>query len=136
MTSYLLDTNIISDLIKNPDGVIMRRIAEIGEDNIATNIIVASELRFGAEKKGSDALRDRVDLILSRMNVLDVGSDADRHYGIIRADLETKGTPIGGNDLLIAAHVVSLAQADEWVLVTANVREFQRVDGLTVENWL
>lgn len=136
MTSYLLDTNIISDLIKNPDGVIMQRIAEIGEDSIATNIIVASELRFGAEKKGSVALRDRVDLILSRITVLDLTGEVDRHYGIIRADLEVKGTPIGGNDLLIAAHVVSLAQAGDWLLVTANLREFQRVEGLKVENWL
>jgi len=80
-------------------------------------------------------LRDRVDLILSRMKVLALGGDADRHYGVIRADLEAKGTPIGGNDLLIAAHVVSLAQSDNWVLVTANVREFEPVEGLTVENW-
>ncbi len=134
MTSYLLDTNILSNLINNPNGKIMRRIAEVGEDHVATDVIVTAELRFGAEKRGSEALIDRVDLILSRMKVLDLASEADRQYATIRVDLEAQGTPIGGNDLLIAAHVVCLDQSDDWVLVTANVKEFERVEGLKVEN--
>ncbi len=118
----------------------MKRIVDLGEDKIATSIIVATELRFGAAKKGSAALSERVDVLLSRFRVLPLETDADEIYGSIRADLESRGTPIGGNDLLIAAHALSLdrksSQDEQWVLVTANVREFERVDGLAIENWL
>lgn len=114
----------------------MQRIEAIGEVHIATSIIVAAELRFGAVKKGSVPLSERVEALLSRFNVLPFEPDADEVYGLIRADLESKGTPIGGNDLLIAAHAKSLSQKDDWVLVTANEREFNRVEGLSVENWL
>lgn len=114
----------------------MQRIEAIGEEHIATSIIVAAELRFGAAKKGSPALTERVEALLSRFNVLPFQPNTDEVYGAIRADLESKGTPIGANDLLIAAHAKYLDQKDDWVLVTANEREFQRVDGLTVENWL
>lgn len=130
--SYLLDTNIISDLIKDPQGVVMQRIEQLGEDEVATSIIVAAELRFGAEKKGSAPLIERVNAILSRMNVLPLVQDVDQTYGNIRTLLEAKGTPIGANDLFIAAHARSL----DMVLVTANVKEFERVVGLKVENWL
>lgn len=136
MANYLLDTNIISDLIKHPQGIIKDHIERVGEDNIATSIIVASELRYGATKKGSEQLSDRVDALLSRINILPIASDIDRTYGNIRTDLERKGTPIGANDLLIAAQVVNLAETSNCVLVTANTREFERVEGLNIENWL
>ncbi len=132
MTSYLLDTNILSDLVRNPSGQVMRRIEAVGEDAVFTSIIVAAELRYGAAKKGSPALTDRIDALLSELRVLALDAPTDRRYGSVRAGLEAKGLTIGHNDLLIAAHGLALGAT----VVTANVREFQRVDGLAVENWL
>ena len=129
---YLLDTNILSDLIKRPGGPVVRRIAAVGEGAVCTSIIVASELRFGAEKKGSPSLTAKVEQILANIEVLSLDVDADRHYATIRNDLAQRGMTIGPNDLLIAAHARSLGL----ILVTDNVREFSRVPGLTVENWL
>lgn len=130
--AYLLDTNILSDLIKRPNGPVTRRIASFGEDTVCTSIIVASELRFGAAKKGSPTLTAKVEQIIANIEVMSLDVDADRHYAAIRNDLEQRGVAIGPNDLLIAAHARSLGL----ILVTDNVREFARVPGLTVENWL
>ena len=129
---YLLDTNILSDLIRHPQGAVADRIAAAGEQAVCTNIVVAAEFRFGAEKSASRALADRVDLILSALEVLPLAAPADRHYGEIRQRLARRGTPIGPNDLLIAAHALALDLA----VVTPNEREFRRVPGLKVENWL
>jgi tRNA(fMet)-specific endonuclease VapC len=129
---YLLDTNILSDLIKRPAGPVMRRIAAEGEETICTSIIAAGELRFGAEKKGSTSLTGKVDQILANIEVLPLDVDADRDYAAIRNNLEKRGLAIGPNDLLIAAHARSLGL----ILVTDNVREFERVPDLVVENWL
>lgn len=128
---YLLDTNILSDLIRHPQGTIASRIALAGEDTVCTSVIVAAELRFGAMKSGSENLADRVDLILSALDVLPLEPPADRHYGEIRLQLARHGTPIGPNDLLIAAH----ARALNLTVVTANAREFLRVPDLRVDNW-
>jgi tRNA(fMet)-specific endonuclease VapC len=130
--SYLLDTNAISDLVRHPQGAVAERISAVGETAVCTSIIVAAELRFGAAKSGSTRISDRVDLILSALDVLPLEPPADRHYGAIRQQLSVRGTPIGANDLLIAAH----ARALDLAVVTANVREFSRVPGLKVENWL
>jgi tRNA(fMet)-specific endonuclease VapC len=132
VSGYLLDTNIISDLVRNPRGRIANRIAAVGEDAVATSVIVASELRFGATKKGSPALSDRVDAILAILPILALEPPADAEYGRLRAKLEQEGTPIGANDMLIAAHALALGR----ILVTANVSEFERVAGLEVVNWL
>jgi tRNA(fMet)-specific endonuclease VapC len=129
---YLLDTNILSELVRDPHGIVAERIAGAGEDTICTSIVVAAELRFGAEKSGSERLADRIDLILSALHVLPLEPPADRHYGEIRQRLTHLGTPIGPNDLLIAAH----ARALDLTVVTANAREFSRVPGLRVESWL
>jgi tRNA(fMet)-specific endonuclease VapC len=129
---YLLDPNIISDLVRRPRGPVGSRIAEVGEGSICTSIIVAAELRYGAEKSGSKQLSDRVDLLLSALEILPLEPPADRRYGEIRHHLARQGTPIGPNDLLIAAHVL----AADLTLVTANTREFERVPSLRVENWL
>ena len=130
--SYLLDTNILSDLIRNPQGKVATRIAKVGEETICTSIIVASELRFGASKSGSAKLADRVDMILSALDVLALEAPVDSHYANVRWDLTRRGTPIGPNDLLIAAHALSLGLT----VVTANTGEFSRVPDLKVENWL
>ena len=130
--TYLLDTNILSDLIRNPGGSVAKRIVDVGEETICTSIIVACELRFGAEKKKSPPLLARVEELLQVLDVLAMDVDADLHYGDIRSELEAEGTPIGPNDLLIAAHARSL----NLTLVTANVKEFSRVPRLSLENWL
>jgi len=128
----MLDTNIISDLIRNPQGRAARQIARVGEQDVCTSIIVAAELRYGCAKSGSKRLAKAVDDVLSEISVLAFDSPADSEYAGIRSALETAGKPIGGNDLLIAAH----ARAVGATVVTNNSNEFERVRGLKVENWL
>jgi tRNA(fMet)-specific endonuclease VapC len=128
----LLDTNILSDLIRNPQGRAATRIAKVGEDQICTSIIVAAELRYGCAKSGSRRLTEAVEELLSEIDVLPFDVPADAIYGMIRTALEASGKPIGGNDFLIAAH----AQAIAATIVTANEGEFKRIRGLRVENWL
>ena len=130
--SHLLDTNILSHLIKNPQGMVTARLAALAADAVCTSIIVACELRYGAAKRASPALTQRVEALLERLPILPFDSEADRHYGEIRAVLERQGQIIGGNDLLIAAHCRAL----DLTLVTGNMSEFLRVPGLRVENWL
>jgi tRNA(fMet)-specific endonuclease VapC len=132
MPLYMLDTNIVSDLIKNPQGRVAGKIAEIGERNVVSSIIVAAELRFGAAKRGAPRLTEQVEAIIDALTILPLQVPADTHYGQIRNALEQKGQIIGANDLLIASHALSM----ECVLVTANVAEFERVEGLVLENWL
>lgn len=129
---YLLDTNIVSHLMRQPQGLVMRRIAEVGESAVFVSVVVACELRFGAAKRQSAVLTERVDQLLSLIPVLPLDNGVDREYADIRNCLELTGQPIGPNDLLIAAHARALGM----VLVTDNVREFGRVPGLVVENWV
>jgi tRNA(fMet)-specific endonuclease VapC len=129
---YLLDTNILADLIKNPAGRARQRIAEIGEANVCTSIIVACELRFGARKKNAPLLTMRIERLLQTIEVLPLDRDVDRAYAEVRVTLETMGRPSGANDLLIAAHALN----EDCVLVTNNESEFAQVPGLTIENWL
>jgi tRNA(fMet)-specific endonuclease VapC len=128
----MLDTNVISDLIRNPQGKVAKRIAKVGDENICTSIIVAAELRYGCAKSGSKRLLKAVEDILSEIDVLPFDAPADAIYGTIRSELEGTGNLIGGNDLLIAAHAYAIGAA----IVTANVGEFKRVQGLKVENWI
>jgi len=132
LTRYLLDTNVISELMRNPQGNAAKRIAKAGEDRICTSIIVAAELRYGCAKRGSKRLLKAVEDLLAELDVLPFDIPSDAEYGAIRAELETAGRPIGGNDLLIAAH----ARAMGATVVTANADEFKRIRGLKVENWL
>jgi tRNA(fMet)-specific endonuclease VapC len=129
---YLLDTNIIADLVRNPQGRAAERIHEVGEMAVCTSIIVAAELRYGAAKKGSPRLSAQVEAILGALELLPFEAPADAAYGRLRARLERAGQPIGANDLLIAAHALALGHA----LVTANEREFARIEDLGSENWL
>ena len=129
---YLLDTNIVSDLVRNPQGSIAGRIRAVGETNVCTSIIVAAELRYGATKRASARLSAQLEAVLGALEVLPFEAPADREYGACRTRLEQAGQPIGGNDLLIAAHALALG----CVIVSDNEREFARVDGLIRENWL
>lgn len=132
MSLYLLDSNILSDLIRNPSGRAAQAIREIGVDEIATSVIVAAELRFGAAKSGSPRIAERLEAMLERLRVHPLEPPADAVYGHIRARLEREGRSIGANDLLIAAHALAL----DATLVTDNEREFSRVEGLRTLNWL
>ena len=132
MTSFLLDTNILSDLVRNPGGRVAEEISKVGESAIATSIIVAAELRFGAVKSGSKRLATQLNAILGRLIIFPFDAPADEHYGQLRHDLQKKGQVIGANDMLIAAHALALGRT----LVTDNLGEFQRVRGLSTKNWL
>ena len=129
---YLLDTNIISELVRNPHGRLKDQIALVGEEAVCTSIIVSSELRFGAEKKGSKKIRSQLEAILSAIEILPFQELADRQYATLRCQLEKAGTPIGPNDMLVAAQAISQGL----ILVTANFKEFSQVPGLAVENWI
>jgi tRNA(fMet)-specific endonuclease VapC len=129
---FLLDTNILSDLVRRPQGRVAKCIEREGERSICTSIVVASELRFGAQKLGSERLLRQLEAILGAIEIHPLEEPADRHYAGIRWTLEQRGELIGPNDLLIAAHALAL----ESTLVTANEREFSRVPGLQVVNWL
>ena len=129
---YLLDTNILSHLVRQPQGPVADRIGEVGEDNVLTSVIVACELRYGAAKRASRRLTRQVEAVLGAMTIRPLESDVERIYASIRVALEKKGTPIGAHDMLIAAH----ARALDAVCVTDNLSEFKRVPALRVENWL
>jgi len=129
---YLLDTNIVSDLIRNPQGSIAQHIRKVGEAQICTSIIVAAELRYGAAKKSSARLSAQLETVLGALEVLPFEAPADAIYGSLRTELERAGKPIGANDLLIAAQALALG----YTLVTDNEKEFARVANLRRQNWL
>lgn len=129
---YLLDTNIVSDLLRHPGGNVARRIARLDDNQVCISIVVACELRFGLAKSGAQRLARQLERVLDTLEILPLESPVEEHYADIRNALERAGTPIGPNDLLIAAH----ARAIGLTLVTGNLGEFSRVPGLAVENWL
>lgn len=133
---YLLDTNIVSYFLRDASQALSQRILDSTPDTLAISIISAGELRYGLSKlptsKRVTELTHRLGALLTAIPVLPLPADAALHYGSTRAQLEAAGTPIGGNDLWIAAH----ALAHNMTLVTNNTREFERVQGLKLENWL
>lgn len=129
---WMLDTHALLELIRDPRGLVMQRLSDVAPDVVCTSIVVPCELRFGAQRKGSAVLTERVNALLDAMVVLPFDEPADAHYADIRATLERAGTPIGSHDMLIAAH----ARSRTLTLVTHKLREFQRVPGLKVEDWL
>jgi len=129
---YLLDTNVVSDLVRNPQGRVAQRIRKVGEARVCTSIIVAAELRYGAAKKGSARLSAQLEAVLSALAVLPFEAPGDAVYASLRAGLEELGRPIGANDMLIAAHALALG----YTIVTDNEQEFGRARDLMHENWL
>lgn len=127
---YLLDTNILSDLLRHPQGAVFHRVGEVG-DEVATSVIVAAELRFGEAKNPRRRLKAAIEGLLSRIDVLPFDAPADSTYARLRASLERNGRPLANNDLLIAAHALTLG----CTLVTADPA-FRHVPGLAIENWL
>ena len=132
MTRYLLDTKIVSDLIRNPGGRVAAGVAKVGESRVCTSVIVAAELRYGAAKRGSARLSAQLESVFAGLEIVPFEVPTERAYADLRCRLEAAGQPIGGNDMLIAAHAVSLG----YTIVTGNQREFARVEGLAIENWL
>ena len=129
---YLLDTNIVSDIVHHPHGKVTQHIRKVGEAQVCTSIIVAAELRYGAAKKGSARLSAQLDAVLSALEVVPLEKPADAAYGSLRSRLERVGRPIGANDLFIAAQALAL----DYTVVTDNEKEFARIEDLRVENWL
>lgn len=129
---YLLDTNALSQLIRDPRGNVGMRLRQVGDSNVFTSIVVACELRYGARKRNSALLSERIDRVLSSIHVAPLESGVDVYYAQIRQELESAGRSIGANDLLIAAHALEQSAT----LVTDNVDEFRRVPGLQIDNWV
>jgi tRNA(fMet)-specific endonuclease VapC len=126
-----LDTNICSYILRRHPSNMIERFAALDREALWLSGIVAAELRFGAAKLGVPRLQAAVEAWLAGFDVRPWPLDATHHYARIRVALERAGTPIGGMDLMIAAH----ALAEDSVVVTNNAREFHRVPGLAVEEW-
>lgn len=129
---YLLDANIISDVAHNPSGLAARKLSEIDPDEVVSSVIVAAEIWFGIENDPSFRSRARVKSFLETVQILGMGPEVARIYGRVRAELKRIGWALGANDMLIAAHALSL----EAVLVTDDYNAFTQVAGLKLENWL
>ena len=128
----MLDTNIVSNALRYPNGSAARTMTLVGQPPVCVSVIVAAELRFGAQKLGSARLTSQIVGILDTLDVLPLEAAIAQRYAEIRTALEASGRPIGPYDLLIAAHALAL----DLTLVTDNTREFSRVPNLRVENWL
>lgn len=132
MLKYLLDTNIVIYVIKRRPIEVLSKFNE-NSSHLAISVITFAELVYGAEKSAQPAANlSVVEDFCSRLEVLPYGAKAAQHYGSIRSALEAGGRPIGVNDLHIAAH----ARSEGLVVVTNNTREFERVPGLLIENWI
>jgi len=132
-TRYLLDTNICIYIAKYNPASVRARFAQHSANELAMSVITLGELRFGAEKsQAKEQAMAVIDELASLMNVEELGESVAEHYGDIRARLQKSGQIIGNNDLWLAAH----ARSQGWVLVTNNEKEFLRVEGLSVENWV
>jgi tRNA(fMet)-specific endonuclease VapC len=129
---YMLDTNIVSDMVRDPQGRVYSKVVELDGEALCVSIITVAELRYGCAKKGSPKLLAQVEAILGGLEVLPLEVPADTEYGGLRAELEAEGKTIGPNDLLIGAHALTVGAT----LVTDNEKEFRRIRGLEVENWL
>lgn len=135
MTAYLLDTNTVSYVLRNHSPMLSSRLMGMAPETLAISVITAGELRFGVKKLGpgrrSALLSQRLEQMLESFATLPLPTNAGEHYAATRAHLESQGTPIGGNDLWIAAHALAAGMT----VITNNLREFERVPGLRVEDW-
>lgn len=131
---WMLDTNICSYVLRRHPLAVKARFDQVGTDHLAISTLVLAELLFGAARHPTKSaeIRQDIDDMVSRLAVIPWSAQAADEYGRVRALLQRQGTPIGNMDLLIAAH----ALAENAVLVTNNLREFGRVPGLSVENWV
>lgn len=128
---YMLDTNICIYVINNRPPQVIASFREKALSSVAVSALTVSELAFGAAKSGSQRNLETLEKFLAPVDILPFDEACAWQYGQVRAHLSRIGTPIGSIDELIAAHALAL----DAVLVTNNVREFQRVPGLRIENW-
>ena len=129
---YMLDTNIIAYAKNNRPAQVLERLKQQDPEDICISSITMAELEFGVYHSAKPEQNQvALMLFLSRIQIVPFDVDAAIEYGVIRADLTRKGTLIGANDLLIAAHAKALGLT----LVTNSTREFERVEGLKLENW-
>jgi tRNA(fMet)-specific endonuclease VapC len=130
---YLLDTNICIYIIKKKPVEVFEKFKNLTIGDVGISSITLAELQYGIEKSSSpEKNREALEKFLTPIEILEYGYDATVEYGKIRAELEKKGVPIGPLDMLIASHAKSL----DMVLVTNNIREFERVADLKIENWI
>ena len=130
---YMLDTNICIYIIKHKPESVYTKLKKIQPEDVCISSITYSELAYGVEKsEQNDRNRLALTLMLSNIDIKAFDAVAAEEYGDIRARLEKAGTPIGSLDMLIAAHAKALG----CTLVTINGKEFSRVEGLRVENWV
>ncbi len=130
---YLLDTDVFSVMVKGQDEAINTRLQTLAKGDAVLSVITTGEYFYGVSHAPVSALREkRAKRLIDFFGVLPIEADAGAIYGSIRADLRAKGTPIGPNDLWLAAH----AKSNGLIMVTRNTREFKRVKGLKVEDWL
>ena len=132
MTRYMLDTNIVAYAKNNRPEVVYERMSRFDPEDLCVSVITLAELEYGVFNSSNPERNQlALTLFLANIEVVPFNDDAAVEYGRIRADLKRKGTPIGANDLMIAAHAKSLGVT----LVTSNTREFERVEGLMLEDW-
>ncbi len=133
--TYLLDTNILSDMMRNPSGVAAQRFLKLAQNTpnikLCTSVVVQCELLFGLRRRTHPRWQTHYDKVLESVELLPLDSTVVPSYANLRSLLEYSSTPIGPNDTLIAAHALSI----DATLVSADA-EFLRVPGLRVENWL
>jgi tRNA(fMet)-specific endonuclease VapC len=130
---YLLDTDVFSLMVKGRDPAIQERLTNLKAGEAVLSVVTCGEFHYGVAHTPLSAMRDqRAGRLINFFGVMPLDQDAALAYGHIRADLRARGTPIGPNDLWQAA----LAQAKNLILVTRNIREFERVPRLKLENWM
>lgn len=132
MTRFLLDTNVISQAVKNPGGPVDLSIRQHIGGDFGTSLVVKAELLFGIKRNPAMRGRDRLEALLEALEIWSLEPPVEERYAKLRSDLADLGKPIGPNDLWIAAHALTL----DAVLVTDNEKEFSRVPGLKIENWV
>ena len=129
---YMLDTNTCVFVLRSKPLCVTERFQQCADDEVCVSTITVAELRFGADKSHQpEANHDKLSKFLMEVEIVDFDPGAADAYGVIRADLERRGQPIGDLDMLLAAHAVS----EGLIFVTHNTSEFQRVNGLQLEDW-
>ena len=131
---YLFDTDVLSNLMKrSPSRDLLKRVGSAPVGSRFTSSITLGELVYGARRRGSASLMEKIEeRVVAALPILPFDADAARRYGEVRAELERQGTPIGDADVRIAA----IALVRRLIVVTGNIRHFQKIPHLTVENWL
>jgi tRNA(fMet)-specific endonuclease VapC len=128
---YLLDTNIVSFHIRRSSPTLVRRLKRVAASSVALSVVTEMEIRFGLARNPGLRIAPLVETFLQGITILPLDSSVAATYARVRADLETRGMPIGPLDLLIGAHALALGAT----LVTNDAREFRRIRGLRVVDW-